>query len=266
VQHRPPRLLAAAADSAARGWAVFPLWPGSKRPAIRGWQQHATTEPGIIAVWWERHPYNVGVACGPSGLLVIDIDDPAAEPDGLPATYTVSTPRGEHRYYSTDLSRPGLSSAGVLGSHVDTRGAGGYVVAAGSILRGAGGPRFYRVCRPAAVAPAPSWLLETLESPRREAGPGSPLPAGRRSASALLAAEAGRVSVAAPGSRNTTLFTAALRLGRLVAAGVLDESTVGAALVDACADHVGRDGFTAGEAARAIRNGLQYARRSHSPG
>jgi hypothetical protein len=266
VQHRPPRLLAAAADSAARGWAVFPLWPGSKRPAIRGWQQHATTEPGILAVWWGRRPYNVGVACGPSGLLVVDIDDPAAEPEGLPPTYTVSTPRGEHRYYSTDLGRPGLSSAGVLGSHVDTRGVGGYVVAAGSILRGAVGPGFYRVRVPAAVAPAPSWLLETLESRRREAGPGSRLPAGRRSAPALLAAEAGRVSVAAPGSRNTTLFTAALRLGRLVAAGVLDESAVGAALADACAVHVGRDGFTAGEAARAVHNGLQYARRCHSPG
>jgi hypothetical protein len=245
---------------------VFPVWPGSKRPAIRGWQQHATTEPGILAVWWGRRPYNVGVACGPSGLLVVDIDDPAAELDGLPSTYTVSTPRGEHRYYSTGLGRPGLSSAGVLGSQVDTRGAGGYVVAAGSILCGAGGPRFYRVCLPAAVAPAPSWLLEALESSRREAGPGSSLAAGRRSAPALLADEAGRVSVAAPGSRNITLFTAALRLGRLVAAGALDESTVGAALVDACAVHVGRDGFTTAEAARAIRNGLQYARRRRTPG
>jgi hypothetical protein len=245
---------------------VFPLWPGSKRPAIRGWQQHATTEPGILAIWWGRRPYNVGVACGASGLLVVDIDDPAAEPAGLPPTYTVSTPRGEHRYYSTELGRPGLSSAGVLGSHVDTRGVGGYVVAAGSILRRAGGPRFYRVRVPAAVAPAPSWLLKTLESSRREARPGSPLIAGRRSAPAVLAAEAGRVSVAAPGSRNITLFTAALRLGRFVAAGVLEDSAVGAALVDACAVHVGRDGFTAGEAARAIRNGLQYAGRCRSPG
>ena len=208
MQHRPPRLLAAAVDSVAHGWAVFPLWPGSKRPAIRGWQQHATTEPGILAAWWGRRPYNVGVACGPSGLLVVDIDDPAAEPDGLPPTYTVSTPRGEHRYYSTDLGRRGLSSAGVLGSHVDTRGAGGYVVAAGSILRGAGGPRFYRACLPAAVAPAPSWLQEALESSRREAGPDSRLPAGGRSAPAFLAAEADRVSVAAPGSRNTTLVLA----------------------------------------------------------
>jgi hypothetical protein len=244
---------------------VFPLWPGSKRPAIRGWQQHATTDPGILAVWWERRSYNVGVACGPSGLLVVDIDDPVAEPEGLPPTYTVSTPRGEHRYYSTDLGRPGLSSAGVLGSRVDTRGAGGYVVAAGSILRCAGGPRFYRACLPAAVARAPSWLQEALESSRREAGPDSRLPAGGRSAPAFLAAEADRVSVAAPGSRNTTLFTAALRLGRLSAAGVLDESAAGAALVDACAVHIGRDGFTAGEAARAIRNGLQYARRRRTP-
>ena len=260
MQHWQPRLLAAAADCAARGWAVFPLWPGSKRPAIRGWQEHATTEPGILAVWWGRRPYNVGVACGPSRLLVVDIDDPAAEPERLPPTYTVSTPRGQHRYYSTDLGRAGLNSAGVLGSQVDTRGVGGYVVAPGSILRCADGPRFYRACLPAAVAPAPSWLLEALESSRREAGPDPRLPAGDRSAPALLATEAGRVAVAAPGCRNTTLLTAALRLGRLAAAGILDESAVGAALVDACAVHIGRDGFTAGEAARAIRNGLQYGR------
>ena len=266
MQHRPPRLLAAAADSAARGWAVFPLWPGSKRPAIRGWQQHATTEPGILAAWWGRRPYNVGVACGPSGLLVVDIDDPAAEPEGLPPTYTVSTPRGEHRYYSTDLGRPGLSSAGVLGSHVDTRGVGGYVVAAGSILGGPGGPRFYGVRVGADVSPAPSWLLDALESPRRQARPEPRLAASRLSAPALVAAEAGRVSAAAPGSRNSTLFTAALRLGRLVAAGVLDQSAVSAVLADACAVHIGRDGFTAAEAVRTIRNGLQYARRCRTPG
>lgn len=258
MPHIPLRLLSAAAAAAARGWLVFPVWPGSKRPAIRGWEQHATTDLGALKVWWRQRPYNIGIACGPSDLLVVDIDHPAAAPDGLPPTYTVATPRGEHRYYSVDPRRAGRSSAGVLGSHVDTRGTGGYVIAAGSILRSAGGLRRYRTRSPAHLTPVPSWLLEALQTSRRRTTL-TPVPDGHPPAPVLLSAMADKVSAAAPGSRNTTLFTTALRLGRLVAAGVLDEGTVTAALFDACSVHIGRDGFTVEEAGRAIRNGLGYA-------
>jgi hypothetical protein len=141
---------------------------------------------------------------------------------------------------------------------VDTRAIGGYVIAAGSILRDRSGIRCYRACPPAEMAAAPSWLLGAIEaSPRRVWGE-PPVPDGHRPAP-LLAAGASEVSAAAPGYRNTTLFTVALRLGRLVAAGVLDEGTVTAALFDACSVHIGRDGFTVEETGRAIRNGLGYA-------
>jgi hypothetical protein len=257
MPHVPLRLLSAAAAAAARGWSVFPVWPGSKRPAIRGWEQHATTDLDALEGWWRQRPYNIGIACGPSGLLVVDIDRPDAAPDGLPPTYTVATPRGEHRYYAVDRRRPGRSSTGLLGSHVDTRAAGGYVIAAGSTLRDGSGIRCYRAGPPAEVAVAPSWLLGALEAPPRRAWE-PPVQDGTRPAS-LLAAGASEVSTAAPGYRNTTLFTVALRLGRLAAAGVLDEGTVTAALLDACSVHVGCDGFTVEEAGRAIRNGLGYA-------
>ena len=72
-----PPLLRSALSLAARGWHVFPCVPGGKRPALRGsWQDHATTEPARIRAWWSRSAYNIGIACGPSGLVVIDLDVP----------------------------------------------------------------------------------------------------------------------------------------------------------------------------------------------
>ena len=72
----------AAADA---GWHVFPCAPGAKRPALReNWQDLATTDrrhPQLVA----RRPYNVGIACGQSGLVVIDLDvarEGSGGPDG----------------------------------------------------------------------------------------------------------------------------------------------------------------------------------------
>jgi hypothetical protein len=68
-------LLRAALEAAERGWPVFPLVPRGKKPAIDGWQQRATCDPGRIRRWWTRYPRcNVGINCGPAGLLVLDLD------------------------------------------------------------------------------------------------------------------------------------------------------------------------------------------------
>ncbi len=97
-----PELLAAALAAAARGWHVFPLRPGSKRPAFpdhlaadctrtdprcqaahQGWEPRATLDPDRIRRAWQAAPFNVGIACGPSRLLVVDLDIP--KPDDGPA-------------------------------------------------------------------------------------------------------------------------------------------------------------------------------------
>ena len=114
-------LLGPALNLARRGWHVFPCAPGGKRPALRGnWQDHATADPARIRDWWCQTTYNIGVACGPSGLVVLDLDvcdgeDAAAsgssvlaalcrqhgQPYPLP-TYAVATPSGGgHLYYAT---------------------------------------------------------------------------------------------------------------------------------------------------------------------
>jgi hypothetical protein len=102
----PGSPVAVALWCAAQGWPVHPLSPGRKTP-VRNCPQcpagrhsppecpclpagrpchgfhAATTESARIAHWWAAKPSpGVGVACGPAGLVVIDIDaHPAAVPD-----------------------------------------------------------------------------------------------------------------------------------------------------------------------------------------
>ncbi len=62
---------------AERGWHLFPVRPGDKRPAIAAWQHRATTDPTQLLKFFRTHPkFNAGIACGPSGLYVIDADMP----------------------------------------------------------------------------------------------------------------------------------------------------------------------------------------------
>lgn len=70
------RLMSRALELAESGWYVFPLRPRDKRPALHfnRWEQRATYDPECIYRWWQDAPYNIGIATGPSQLLVIDCD------------------------------------------------------------------------------------------------------------------------------------------------------------------------------------------------
>ncbi|MGW2649326.1 bifunctional DNA primase/polymerase [Streptomyces sp. NPDC001393] len=91
---------------AGRGWPVHPLAPGRKTPAgncaacrepghtHRGCRcpaagrwchgfRAATLDFARIEQWWGAHPeFGVGIACGPAGLVVIDIDAHARQLPG----------------------------------------------------------------------------------------------------------------------------------------------------------------------------------------
>ena len=58
------------------GYHVFPLAPGSKKPvAESNGLLDATTHLTTIVEWWDTSPYgNIGIACGPSGWVVLDFD------------------------------------------------------------------------------------------------------------------------------------------------------------------------------------------------
>jgi hypothetical protein len=214
-------LLTAALRWAGRGWPVFPLRPATKRPAFpdhdaahctgsdprcqaghTGWQERATTDPGRITRAWSRAPYNIGIATGPAGLVVLDLDKPKlgqAPPaewasqgirDGsdvlaavcerhshacgyqdLFGTFLVRTARGGlHLYYTAPAGLRLANTAGEsgrgLGWLIDTRAHGGYVVAAGSAVTLPGGATGrYQVAYDRPPAVLPEWLAALLTAP-----------------------------------------------------------------------------------------------------
>ncbi|MEV0526778.1 bifunctional DNA primase/polymerase [Streptomyces sp. NPDC050439] len=262
--NRREGLLAAALDAAARGWHVFPLRPGTKRPALHGeascprtgvcasshlkWEQRATTDADRIRATWSHGAFNVGIATGPSGLLVVDLDMPkdksnADTPCGVttftalcertghtvPHTYRTRTASGgQHLYFAAPSGARLTNTAGSIAPLIDTRAWGGYVVAAGSITPA--GP-YEALCGPETAA-LPSWLLSIFKPARKPVqAPSTPVPGqSSRYADAAFAAEVHNVATAADGTRNATLLRAARALGRFIASGDLTRTGVEQAL------------------------------------
>lgn len=75
-------LLEQALAYSRQGWHVFPCEPpiagddtSGKSPLTANGKDDATTDELIIRAWWTQHPNaNIGVACAPSGLIVLDVD------------------------------------------------------------------------------------------------------------------------------------------------------------------------------------------------
>ncbi|KIZ17365.1 bifunctional DNA primase/polymerase [Streptomyces natalensis] len=266
-------LLSAALTAAERGWPVFPLRPGDKRPALHGearcphtgpcteghrkWEQRATTNPDRIRAAWSTGPYNIAIATGPAGLVVVDLDVPKNNtkdaPSGattfqalceragqpMPTTYTVRTPSGGgHLYFTAPPGARLPNTAGALGPRIDTRAGGGYVVAPTSTTP----TGTYDVLDNAPAAPLPQWLLSAL-APRSRPAPARFAPitvSASRYADAAFNNEVRAVATAAEGTRNATLLRAARALGRLVASGDLPRAQVEEALSWAAATNGGQ--------------------------
>ena len=270
-------MLRSALALTAHGWHVFPCVPGGKQPALRGnWRELATADGDQIRAWWASAAYNIGIDCGSSGIVVIDLDTPRpAGPGGFPAaarsgtdalaalcgqhgqpypvpTYTVDTPSGGcHLYYATPDGRV-RNSAGRLGPHIDIRASGGYVIGKDSSIGGR--PYIARDERPPALLPA--WIADLLRNdPPTATGRLAPAPQdapGTAYAMAALNAETRLVATAQLGTRNDTLNRAAFNLGQLVATGMLPSLATVTALINAAE----RSGLPRDEARRTIRSGM----------
>jgi hypothetical protein len=270
---------AAALAAARRGWAVFPCRPGDKRPAIDRWEERACADPELVARCWPSQRHNVGIACGPSRLVVIDLDTAehggslppswAAEPgvrDGRdvlrvlalragepwPDTYTTRTPSGGlHLYFAAIEGRTLRNSASRIGPMIDVRGPGGYVVGPGSVTaRGR-----YRVVCDDRVRTLPGWLADLAEPPRIARA--APTSMGAGPVYGRLRAIVEAVLTSEPGTRNGRLFWAACRAGEMVAAGKIDAVAAEEALIRAAVEAGLRGGET--EARRTVASGLRSA-------
>ncbi|MFI2076248.1 bifunctional DNA primase/polymerase [Streptomyces triculaminicus] len=298
----PRPQLRAALQAAQRGWHVFPLRPDDKRPAGHAEErcpgtgrcehghltpeQRATTDLEQIRRCWEHARFGVGIATGPSRLVVIDLDTRKSEDDVPPEdwggrqgihdgldvfaavceaagrrmpteTRTVRTGRGGlHLYFTAPPEKRLRSGAGVLGWKVDIRAWGGYVVAPGTTVAG----RAYDVVNDAAPVPLPAWLSDRLTPPPAPAR----MPIGvlrqrmKNADSYTHAAVDGelekiRAAGHGAGSRNEAVYRAAYALARFTITGTLTEPE----LTDTLTAAGVATGLSPRECDTAIRSGLR---------
>ena len=131
------------------------------------WSRLATLSPLLIRAQLAGGPWNIGIACKQSCLLVVDEDRQGAFAEFVASigqviepTFAVDTAKGRHWYYRQDDGAPLGNSRGRLAGHgIDIRGGGG----------GNGG----YVVGPAACTPPGSCTRRLTHRPRS-----CPCPAG----------------------------------------------------------------------------------------
>jgi Bifunctional DNA primase/polymerase, N-terminal len=237
--------------AARRGWAVFPCRPGDKRPAVPEWEQRACCDPERVARYWPSEQHNAGIACGPSRLVVVDLDTHGRLPedwrqlpgirDGRdvlaqlaewagqpwPSTYMVATVSGGwHLYFAAPEGGEIRNSASRLGPLVDVRAAGGYVVAAGSVVDG----KPYELLDDGDTVPLPAWIRQLLAPVvTASAAAGTrPAPPGARLQGLLATARSGQA-----GDRNNPLYWASRRAAEMITAGEITRGDAEEALIAA---------------------------------
>jgi hypothetical protein len=186
-----PSLLQAALKYAKNGFFVFPLHsicdgkctcgnadckdPGKHPRTAHGFKD-ATIDLRQVEEWWTRWPQsNIGVAAGPSGLFVYDVDGDegaatlnalVAEHGALPQTKVVRTARGRHIWLQKPDGCGHIPSS--TGDGLDVRADGGYVIAPPSLHHS--GRRYEWECF-TTLADAPAWALDWAKN--RKGGGGA---------------------------------------------------------------------------------------------
>lgn len=140
----------------------------------------ATADPGVIRVWWSLWPdANIGIVTGTaSGLWALDVEAAGlmtlehllATHGPLPDTPHQQTGGGGAHYL---FAHPGgaVRNRVRFAAGLDTRGDGGYIVAAPSLH--ASGARYDWIVSPddAPLAAAPQWLLDLVTPAQSNAPP-----------------------------------------------------------------------------------------------
>lgn len=233
-------MIDAALKLVAKGWAVFPLRPGTKLPATMHGCKDATRDAQVLQRLWIPDA-NIGIATGsPSGIWVLDVDSEVGLEHVLefsdgqwPDTLTQRTPSGGYHFIFRNPGGLG-NTARKFGPDLDSRGDGGYIVVAPSVTE-KGCYEWLARREPAAI---PGWLLRlvkaTPEVRKVEVKPVPERNLNRYVEKALDNECAELAAMPANSGRNHALNSAAFSLGQLVGAGRLDSGTVYARLLNAC--------------------------------
>ncbi|WP_168627364.1 AAA family ATPase [Cryobacterium sp. BB307] len=133
--------------------------------------RRASNDPGLVRKW-RAEGYNLGVVCGPSGVVILDEDtlgdferfcrDKGVE---VPVTYKVRSAKGWHYYFAEPegVHFGNRSPFKKAGYNLDVRGGNAYAVAAGSVH--ATGVIYTAEDDDAVVAVMPEWLVSYLSTP-----------------------------------------------------------------------------------------------------
>jgi hypothetical protein len=212
----------AALAYADMGLHVVPCGPD--KVAWVKWKESAT--PERVRQWWTARPNAlIGMVCGPSGIVAIDIDvkngkdgwgtiDALMRKHGeLPGTRTSETPSGgAHLLYRAPDGFEFAPSAGMIGEGVDIRGGWSYVILPPS--KAEHGEYTWVVDQRTTVLPE-AWA-KALQKPKPQ--PVAPenqpvINRANRYGVAALHGEADIVAKAQPGQRNDTLTRSAFKVG-----------------------------------------------------
>lgn len=165
-------MLQHALDYAKNGIKVFPANPDSKKPMCP-WKTTATSDPQVVqSLWSDKEAAMIATPTGQvNGFIVLDVDVEnrkegdeslarlCAEHGPLPETRVVATQSGgRHYYYKAPPGREIKNSASKIGTDLDIRGDGGYVIAPPSV----GSKGSYHILNDAEPADLPEWLLTLI--------------------------------------------------------------------------------------------------------
>jgi hypothetical protein len=156
---------------AARGWHLFPVEGRGKKPLIAGWPKKASADTQTLEYWSKKFSAcNWGMATGSSsGVFVLDVDGEAGLCSvieleklhlSLPQTLKVQTGNGRHLYFKWPVTAELRNSASKLGTGLDVRAAGGYVIVPPSLH--SNGKVYKFIDGNAEIATAPDWLIWML--------------------------------------------------------------------------------------------------------
>ncbi len=232
------------------GWIVFPCKP-DKSPYTAHGVYSASCNEVQVSAWWEQWPDALpALPCGVNGLCVVDCDRKDTGIDGvanfqagcaascidISTAFAVDTPSGGRHYYFRVGGAAVGNTVSKLGPGIDTRGAGGYVIAPEAVLPDG---RVYQPVQGAlrGVLALPRAIGEFLAASHTQALPAAD-PAQATGADHAYALSALRDEYAklcaTTCNRNNALNIAAHSLGTFVGNGTLNEADVVSALLEAC--------------------------------